>query len=256
MKDRTQKEFHRSLDIIDKELEKHIPGILEGLWELGSMPEYMIDLMDTHIKSNFFTVTDFGCGKGAVLIQLAEKFDFEGLGIDMVPEFIASAKKYAREHDVDHSLEFMCGNFVSILPTIKNQDLVIYGYESDILGDLKTTLHQLRTCVKDNGYMMIEYIFLDNSQKGKIDGLTEKELLRVIKESNCKLIGRRDWDRERVKGVNRSNNALIRQNVASLIEKYPENANLFENYFRNQLEECDALENFFTCTTMLLRKTL
>jgi SAM-dependent methyltransferase len=240
---------------MDKNLEKHIPGLLEGLWELGSMPEYMIELMDTHVSSDFFTVTDFGCGKGAVLIQLAEKFHFHGLGIDMVPEFIVSAKKYAKERQVDHILEFKCGNFVPLLSTIKNQDLVIYGYDSEILGDLKTTLDQLCTCTRHNGYILIEYIFSDNSGKEKSHGPTEKEMLRGIKKSNCELIGRRDWDRERIKEVNRSNNALIQQNVRSLIKKYPENANLFENYLRNQLEECNALENLFTCTTLLLRKT-
>lgn len=67
----SNKDFLDSLDLIDQEMKEHIPYILQDLWELGSIPEYIYLLIDENVdKKGINKIIDFGCGKGAVLIYL------------------------------------------------------------------------------------------------------------------------------------------------------------------------------------------
>jgi len=54
-----KKEFQNSLDITSDELQRHIPQLLQGLWELGSMPPYIVELIDRN-----------GIGKGKHVLDL------------------------------------------------------------------------------------------------------------------------------------------------------------------------------------------
>jgi len=253
MAHKVKKELQNSLDLTDEELENYIPQLLQGLWELGSMPDYITELINRNITTAFSHVTDFGCGKGSVLIRLAGKFDFNGLGIDIIPEFIGSAKKYAEQYGVADKLQFKTEDLVQTIRTIKNQDIVIYGYDSEILGDLKSTLNQLTSCIKDDAYVILEFMF-SNSSVEATNILTEQEMINTINKSDCRLIDRVNWDMRKLKEVNHRNNSLIEQNVKTLISRHPDKTVLFENYFQNQLDECDEIESYFTCTTLLLSK--
>src|SRR5690606_20490273 len=105
----------------DADLGPFVPQLLRGLWALGSMPAYVIELVERNIRRPFRSVTDLGCGKGAVLIQLAEKFDFHGVGIDIVPEFIVEARALAVAHRVGEKLTFACEDMAVSVQRIRDQ---------------------------------------------------------------------------------------------------------------------------------------
>jgi predicted TPR repeat methyltransferase len=71
MENLKKKEFQNSLDLTSDELESYIPELLKGLWELGSMPEYIIELIGRNNLGKGKNIIDLGCGKGAVLVKLA-----------------------------------------------------------------------------------------------------------------------------------------------------------------------------------------
>ena len=51
-------------------------------------------------------VLDIGCGKGRTSVYLAKKYGCQVIGIDILPESIEEAKKYAQKHKVSHLVDF------------------------------------------------------------------------------------------------------------------------------------------------------
>lgn len=250
----TDSYFLESLDLIDAKVEKHIPYILKDLWELGSMPEYVIDLV-----TNFTDVTkikkvvDFGCGKGAVLTQLAKKINFNGTGIDIVNEFINEAKIYALKEGVNERINFIADDLLTQLGKFKNFDLVIYGHDSEVLGDVFESLIELKKCIGKPGWVIFEVAFTPNS-KDKIEGIPHENELKIhLKESGLKTVASLYWDIKDIKKVNQRNNTLIQNQINQLIDKYPEEKEIFEAYMQNQLDECHMIENDIVCSTWLLK---
>lgn len=250
MKDLTKKEFQNSLDLTSEELESFIPDLLKGLWELGSMPTYIIELIDRNSIGNRKSIIDLGCGKGAVLINLAKKFDIKAIGVDIVESFINEAKNYAISHLVADKVEFKTEDILETLKKSFKADIAIYGYDSEILGDLKNTVQQLANIIKEDGYILLEFMYSDQPDD---ELLSNKEMQNIIEQTGFQLLDRIDWDIEFLKQTNEQNTEIIRSNVNLLISKYPDNKKIFNEYLQNQIAECEELENDYFCTTLLLR---
>jgi cyclopropane fatty-acyl-phospholipid synthase-like methyltransferase len=244
--------FQHSLDLTSEELEAYVPELLKGLWELGSMPEYIIKIFESNHLGNDMLITDLGCGKGAVLVKLAEHFEIKSAGIDLVTDFIEEANKYAIDLGVSEKLTFQTADITEAIKTITNQDMVIYGYDAEILGDLECTLNHLKNCIKADGYILLEFMFADKVSE---DLVTEPVMKDIITQSGFQILDRINWNRETLKQINRKNTAIIQENVNRLILQYPDKQEVFNEYLLNQIEECEALENEYFCTTLLLRQS-
>jgi cyclopropane fatty-acyl-phospholipid synthase-like methyltransferase len=249
MENLTKKEFQNSLDLTSDELESYIPELLKGLWELGSMPEYIIELIGRNNLGKVKNVIDLGCGKGAVLVKLAKQFEIKAIGIDIVPDFIQEANKYARDCGVFDKVLFRTEDIIETLKKTSKQDIVIYGYDSEILGSLDNTLRQLTNCVKTDGYILLEFMFADQLTEGMV---SDKEMKKIIEQTGYRILDRIDWDREILKQTNLQNTVIIKENVKRLISQYPDKKEIFNEYLQNQIDECEELENGYFCTTLLL----
>ena len=249
------KDFLDSLDLLDKEMEKHIPYVLLDLRELGSIPEYIYQLIDKNVnKNDINTIIDFGCGKGAVLIYLATKFDFNGLGIDIMPEFIKSAIQYSNENSVDNRIDFKTDDISNYISRNEKYDIVIYGYDSEILGNVYNSISQLQNSISDTGYLILEIAFTPD-EKERIEGLpTEKELREQLDKSDLKIIDNIFWDTNKIRVMNKQNNNHINKRIQELKKNYPEQTRIFERYMSNQIEECKMIENEIICSTWIMKK--
>ncbi len=248
----TDQNFKHSLDITSNKLNQHIPELLKGLWELGGMPEYAVELFERNISMRGVTVIDLGCGKGATLIALAKHFDIHGLGVDIVSSFIEEAERYAKVHLVSGKVVFKTEDLTKTICGILPQDLVIYGYDSETLGDFKSTLKELSKCVKEEGYLLLEFMFGDTPTE---DLSTESEMVRVIKQTGYDLLDKIIWDKDTLIQVNRRNTGIIGANAERLSKQYPDKKELFVEYVQNQIGECEELENNHVCTLLLRKKT-
>lgn len=246
-----KKEFQHSLDLTNDELEIYIPDLLKGLWELGSMPEYVVELFRRNNIGKGKNVIDLGCGKGAVLVTLTQQFEIKGLGVDIVPHFIEVANKYAKEFGVSERVVFKTNDIVEIVKTIPKQDIVIYGYDSEVLGDLKQTIIELLKCIKDDGSIILEFMYSNLPKEGMV---MESEMMNILKQTECHILDRIDWNKETLIQTNRKNTEIIHENVKNLIFQYPEKQEMFNEYIQNQMIECNEIENDYTCTTLLLVK--
>ena len=251
---KSNNDFFDSLDLIDQEMEEYIPYVLQDLWELGSIPEYIYLLIDKYAdKKRINKIIDFGCGKGAVLIYLAARLDFLGLGIDIVPEFIESARQHAIENSVNNKIEFKADDILKCIDTNVKYDVVIYGYDSGILGDVNETILKLKNSLHDSGFLVLEIAFTKDS-KNKIEGLpTEKELKKQIDQSGLTVLDRILWDVDKITKINEQNNKFINNRIQELIVKHPEKKQIFKKYMDNQIEECKLIEYEMICSTWILK---
>ena len=251
-------DFLDSLDLENSALIPFIPKILEKLWELGSMPDYVIELVERNIPAaKLKRVIDLGCGKGSVLIRLSEKTKFQGIGIDLMSEFIDDAKTYAAQKAYSKNLEFETADIKKSIDKHNNFDLVIYGHDSDIYGNITQSLLELEKYLSNQSWIILETIYSTNSKNNPDDLPNEIEFIQQIKESEFKIIDQIIWENKKLRDINQSNTASIREQIVGLIQSYPDKKQMFNTYLANQIEECHQLENDVQCLTMLLeRKTL
>lgn len=191
MESPNNKEFQNSLDITCDELEKHIPELLQGLWELSSMPPYIVELIDRNGIGHEKNILDLGCGKGAVLVKLATQFEIKAIGVDLIPEFIEEANNYAIQYGVSDKISFKTEDILDTINSTFKQDIVIYGYDSEILGNLNNTLTALSKCIAEGGHISLEYIVSHQPEEGF---LTEEEMTKTIEWLGFELVDSISWD--------------------------------------------------------------
>ena len=101
-------------------------------------------------------VTDVGCGKGEMLIRLAEEYKINGVGVDLSPYSIHDAKKRKSERVPRADLRFLQMNGADYKPeTTESEDLTMCIGASWIYGGYINTLKTLSRMTKPLGHVMV-----------------------------------------------------------------------------------------------------
>ena len=101
-------------------------------------------------------VLDIGCGKGEMLIRLAEKNEITGLGVDKSPYCIREAEKKKAERVPQADLRFVEMDGAQYRPQAEeSEDLTMCIGASWIYGGHKKTLKALSEMTKRSGYVMV-----------------------------------------------------------------------------------------------------
>ncbi len=252
MKDLSQ-DFLDSLDASDRAVFPYLPYLLQDLWGLGSIPEYVLQLVQKHIPTNSLQLmVDLGCGKGETLIKLGQQLNCKGIGIDIMPAFIRSARQYADTSETRGNLQFLVGDIRDALNDYQNIDLAIYGHDSDILGDIEHTLKRIGVAVSIRGWIIFESLY--SLAPGHGDYPDQEVFYDQLQASDLRLVEVIKWDREQLKQVNKANTESIKKRAQELNEKHPDLKPVFSAYVENQIRECRELEEELQCVTALLRK--
>jgi 2-polyprenyl-3-methyl-5-hydroxy-6-metoxy-1,4-benzoquinol methylase len=81
-----EEKLAQSLTAETTELLPYLPYLLQDLWELGSVPMDMVELISGNVGVSPRTkILDLACGKGAVSVRLAEEYGCSVKGIDIIP---------------------------------------------------------------------------------------------------------------------------------------------------------------------------
>ena len=157
---------------------------------------YFINIRDLHtlcLKELFeqkkfggpyHTVLDIGCGTGDYL-RYAARFCQRGIGLDVSPESIESARLDAKEEKLDH-LEFLCMDIVrNSLPDASVDCIYSYG---DVLGhipDYERAISEMARVCRSGAVLSLEF---DNKWYLKLlwDRAERKEAFKNLKEGHLR----------------------------------------------------------------------
>jgi len=241
-----------SLTAESTELIPYLPYLLQDLWELGSSPRDMMDLISKHIPVSKSTkVLDLACGKGAVSVNIARELGCTVKGIDMIPDFIDFAVEKAREFSVEQRCEFVVGDITEAVKTEKDHDIVILGAVGDVLGNAEETISLLKNTVKKDGYLILDDAYGRDETKAQYP--TRDQWLTIFGKTGIRLIDEKLIEEEELESLNDEQQKLIVKRAGELKEAHPEKAHLFDSYVRSQQAECDELENEIMGVTLLLQ---
>lgn len=238
------------------EILPYLPYILQDFWELGSNPETIINLIKRNYKGEINPkVLDLGCGKGAISVNVAKELRYKCYGIDAIPEFISFAEEKAEEFNVADLCRFEVGDIREIVKSIECYHIIILGAIGPVFGDYYQTLTTLKSCLSNNGIIVIDDGYTENDSKLSNPLVLKREImLEQIERAGMKLA-------DEVLG--KDDDSLLRNyeteyyNLSTrcdeLIQKYPDKKELFSDYKNKQKEEYSKLISDIICSTMVMK---
>jgi len=250
-----ENDFLNSIDANNKDVVSFVPYLLQDLWALGSVPEIMVELFRKHqlVKDKKTKIVDFPCGKGAVITKLAQNFPCDYLGIDIFDDFIKDAEKKAKEEGVGDYVSFRTENIYDSVHKLKNIDIAIFGYDTEILGDIHNSILSVKRCLKNGGKMVFDSAFVqDESLSKELGYSTYRDHIDGFKSAGVTPFDEIKLEKATLVKMNDENTQFIRKRAHELINKYPHSKRLFEEYLENQIKECEIINRHITCTTWLL----
>ncbi|MPW25264.1 methyltransferase domain-containing protein [Alkalibaculum sp. M08DMB] len=247
-----EEKLAKSLTAESIELIPYLPYLLQDLWELGSSPKDIINMIQKNMQvSEKIKVLDLACGKGAVSVQVAKVLGCKVKGVDIIPEFVDFADKKAQEYSVDSLCDFKIGDINETVTVEKGYDIVILGAVGDVLGTIEETIQKLKGTVKNGGYIFIDDAYGNDDFDGRYP--TKEKWLMFFQNAGVKLLDERFNEEDALERLNDEQQSFIVRRANELKEKYLEKTQLFESYIRSQQVECDELENEIIGVTMLLQ---
>jgi cyclopropane fatty-acyl-phospholipid synthase-like methyltransferase len=253
----TDQSIYSSLDVKRKEMIQFIPEIYKDLWEMRGNPGIKYELLDKQIITRDKPkIIDFGCGKGAELVQLATRFEFQGTGIDMIPEFIDDANFRKKINNLKN-LEFIVDDFKKNISNYTGFDIIIFSYDKSYYERITDTLNILKNVISnDKGYILFDVTYLrkprtDSSPQGYE---TYSEIMKSIETANYQRLGHIFWDKKDLMRTLDFNNMCIEKRINGLVEKFPDKKDILLAYNQRQIEKSKYLVNDLDILTCLLKK--
>jgi len=242
----------KSLTAEDINLIEYLPYLLQDLWDLGSSPEDIMELLSEHAEiTKASKILDLACGKGAVSVKLAEKFLCKVTGIDIMEDFIEYAKQKSKEHNVESLCKYITGDVNILMKKQKGFDVVIFGAVGDVLGNPEETLIKLSDTIKPAGYIVIDDAY--GIPGNEHEYTTKEDWKNLIDKLGMKLVAEKIAASEDIANINNYQQPLIAKRAEELKVEHPDKKELFDSYVKSQLQECEEIENDLNCVTMLLK---
>ena len=165
MENSTRDSIAQSMETSTKML-PYLPELLTDMWALGCSLDQIIDLVESlNLPAETTKVLDLGCGKGAVLVNLASKFGFQVTGIDASDDFLEEAKRKADEFHVAERCDFRLGDIREFIKKPSEYDMVVFASLGGILGPFDECVGKLRRTIRPGGYMIIDDGYLKGNTK-------------------------------------------------------------------------------------------
>lgn len=241
------------------ELIPFIPYLLQDLFELGSWPEIIIDILDSLHLNKTTKVFDLACGKGAVSIQIAQRLGFSCKGIDLFKPFFEIAREKALEAGVNHLCQFEVMDINNAVEKERDFDVVILAAAESLLGEVNEAIGFLRKCIRKGGIIIYDGAYLNEYSSIASPDYSVirkyKETLKQLTSHGDEIISEVIVPSEETMKVNKAYTDAIRIRANELALIHPDNKKLLFDYVKKQEEECSIIENDLTGCIWCIRKT-
>jgi SAM-dependent methyltransferase len=246
-----------AMECTDINLVKYLPYILQDFWELGSSPEEIIKIIKKYkLDYSNINILDLGSGKGAVSINISLELGCRCFGIDAIEDFVIFSNNKAKEYLVDSICTFEKNDIRARIKTLGKFDVIILGAIGPIFGDYYSTLSQLTSHLNCGGLIIICDAYVEDGFETDYPGVfRKKDILEQINKSGMEILEEKtifeDTEIE-LEYKNEYNN--LNNRCMELIEKYPENKEIFLEYSKRQKELYWKLSNEVTGVIFVLGK--
>ncbi|MBE0572161.1 MAG: methyltransferase domain-containing protein [Ignavibacteriaceae bacterium] len=241
------------------ELIPFILYLLQDLFELGSSPETIIEILDSLHLNKKAKVLDLACGKGAVSIQIAQRLGFSCKGIDLFKPFFEIAREKALEAGVNHLCQFEVMDINNAVEKERDYDVVILASAESLLGEVNEAIGFLRKCIRKGGYIIYDGAYLnENSIITNPDYSVFKNYKETLKQlTSCgdEIISEMIVPSEETMNINNTYTDAIRVRANELALIHPDKKKLFLSYVEKQEEECSIIEKEITGCVWCIKKT-
>ncbi|MCC5889202.1 MAG: class I SAM-dependent methyltransferase [Alkalibacterium sp.] len=247
----SEEKLAQSLTAESVELVPFLPYLLQDLWELGSSPDDMVELITNHkVLTSDSTVLDLACGKGAVSIKIAEQFQCRAKGYDLMSDFIKEARNKAADYHVSDLCTFLRADITLLNLEQEQVDLVVFGAVGNVLGEPPQMLNRLKEALKPAGYILLDdgYALTET-----YDYYTRKDWLKFFEQTNLMLLDEITIEKDHLISLCDEQISYITTRSEELKLRHPYKADLFDSYVRSQKAECEELENDIIGVTFLLK---
>lgn len=244
-----------SLDGDDIDLLPFIPYILQDIREIGADPKEINHLIKNNIQNiKELKVVDLGCGKGAISVAIAKAFGCTVYGIDAIPQFIDSAKEYAKEQGVEQLCRFIVGDIRLLVSELCSYDIAVLGAIGSVFGNEYDTFSKVRKVLNPRGYLIIDHGYLPNGSSLNYEKCCfQSDFYKHIEHAGFEIIEERIMVSDNIEESNTVIFNAIEKRVNELIQKFPEHQKILNEYITAQKDENKILENELDCGTWLLK---
>jgi len=244
-----------SLDGKNPELYPYLSYILQDFTEIGADPEVMVQLIKKHIPAGFLQIADLGCGKGAISVAMAKEFNCNVTGIDAMPDFIESAKEFAKKEEVSEKCKFFTGDIRTEILSLKGFDLVVLGAIGNVLGNVGETLTKVQKILNPDGYVLLDDAWSKQADnRADIIFPTETAYYSMIADAGFKVVEMDVADMADHSGQENIMMGCMQTRCDELALQHPQLSHIFNQYIQNQQHEFNMMKFELTCATLLLKR--
>lgn len=243
----------RAMDCDTPELVPFLPYILQDFHEIGSSAQSITEIIEEKAAGKGqLKILDLGCGKGAVLLSIAEKLDCKCLGIDGVTEFVRYAAGKAKEKNLENCV-FRAGDIREEIKFPEKYDAIILGSIGPVLGDYYETMEKLKNLLAPGGFIILDDGYIEDESSYNHDAVVKKStLLSQLDRAGMEIVKEYRWDEKDYHEEYGAEYNNIKKRCIELAGKYPEKRKLFEDYVKKQEMEYEVLETKIVCAAMVI----
>ncbi len=133
----------------------HLPYLLQDLPSLSGDDDDVVDLLRETGLPTGGCVLDLGCGRGGLLIRLAQEFGAQVTGFDGHAGFLAEAVRVSASAGLSGRCQFVAGDLRGALAEDARYDAVLMIAVGPVLGNAAETVGKLRAVAKPGGLIVI-----------------------------------------------------------------------------------------------------
>ena len=245
-----------ALECDNTRLLKYMPYILQDFWDIGTSPQEVIKIIKKY-KSDYSTlkVLDLGSGKGAVSINIASELKCNCFGIDGMEEFVKFSIDKAKEFSVTNICAFEKNDIRTRIKTLGKYDVIILGAIGPVLGNYYATLLQLTSLLNKSGIIIVDDAYTDDDCiKDYPNILRKSELIKQINNAGMELIDELVVHDEipAIDDEYEKQFKDLQKRCMELVEKHPEDKEMFFDYVERQREEYNILSSEITPALLVI----
>ncbi|MCW8858039.1 MAG: class I SAM-dependent methyltransferase [Kangiella sp.] len=249
----------QSLELGSHRLIDFLPYLYQDFSELGTNTGYMMELVDELQKTELGKrVLDLCCGKGVTLINLAKQYGWQGIGVDVVEDFIEQAKIDAHSKRVHNQTEFIRQNIADFLKhNTELFDVIVFPASTDVLGDITESLNILSENLNDDGFVLVESDYKSHSFNIGSGLELSKNIDDLIAASKLHSARKIVWEQSIIIDIYRRDTQRLTKRVNELKRKQPELRRELDLFIEHRNEHLQHyVDNEIARSSWLLTKHL